>query len=128
MKKMLITLSCAAVLFLAVLLLAGRQKPESDVPEPPGSNILSYSTANENSSQENIRISGSSSVSLSQTLYIIREYDGQIGVFAEDEVTPRRIVAVEVALLPEADLKMLRGGITVRGEDRLNSILEDYES
>ena len=128
MKKMILALSCAAILFLTVLLLVGLQKPESDVPEPPHSNILYYSTANKNSSQENNRNSSSPPVSSSQTVYIVRVYKGQIGVFAENEETPSQIVDVPVDILPEADQKMLKDGITVRGEDKLNSILEDYES
>lgn len=128
LKKMILALSCAAILFLTVLLLVGLQKPESDVPEPPHSNTLYYSTANKNSSQENNRNSSSPPVSSSQTVYIVREYKGQIGVFAENEETPSQIVDVPVDILPEADQKMLKDGITVRGEDKLNSILEDYES
>ena len=128
MKKIILTLSCAVILFVAVLLLAGLQKPEPDTPEPPSSNILYYSTANKNPSQENNGISSSPLLSSSQTVYIIREYDGQIGVFAENQEKPFLLVEVLVDTLPQADQKMLQSGITVRGDENLNSILGDYES
>lgn len=128
MKKIILTLSCAVVLFVSVLLLAGLQKPEPNVPEPSSSNILSYSTANKNSSQENNGISTHRAFSSSQTIYIIREYNGEIGVFAENQESPLLLVEVLVDTLPEADQKMLESGITVRGDENLNSILEDYES
>ena len=51
-----------------------------------------------------------------------------IGVFAENEDEPLYTVDVAVELLPEADRKMLAAGITVSGRERLNSVLEDYES
>ena len=51
-----------------------------------------------------------------------------MGFLLKNEETPSQIVDVPVDILPEADQKMLKDGITVRGEDKLNSILEDYES
>lgn len=128
MKKVVIAVSGAAVLFVTVLLLAGRQMPEPDVPEPLSSNILYYSTANENPSQENIGNSSVPTPSKSDPIYSIRAYNGEIGVFEEGQEVPFQVLQVEVSLLPEEDQKMLEKGITIQGEDRLVSILEDYES
>lgn len=128
MKKIILALSGAVVLFLSVLFFTGLQKPEKDPPEVFSSNTLYYSTANENSSQEYIGNSNAPVISTSQSIYIVREYKGMIGVFAEEDDDPLYTVDVSVATLPEADQKMLAAGITVRGRERLNSILEDYES
>lgn len=128
MKKIAIIGCCAAVVFVSALLVPGIQKPENEPPEAFSSNILYYSTANENSSQEYIGNSNSPVLSSSQTIYIVREYEGMIGVFAEDQDEPLYTVDVAVELLPEADRKMLAAGITVSGRERLNSVLEDYES
>ena len=129
MKKLMIVLACLDVLVLALLLMGYPQRwflPETA--EESSSNILYYSTANKNPSQENNGISSSPLLSSSQTVYIIREYDGQIGVFAENQEKPFLLVEVLVDTLPQADQKMLQSGITVRGDENLNSILEDYES
>ncbi len=128
MRKIAIIGCCAAVVFVSALLVPGIQKPETEPPEVLSSNTLSYSTANENSSQEYIGNSNSPVLSSSQTIYIVREYEGMIGVFAENEDEPLYTVDVAVELLPEADRKMLAAGITVSGRERLNSVLEDYES
>lgn len=128
MRKIAIIGCCAAVVFVSALLVPGIQKPETEPPEVLSSNTLSYSTANENSSQEYIGNSNSPVLSSGQTIYIVREYEGMIGVFAENEDEPLYTVDVAVELLPEADRKMLAAGITVSGRERLNSVLEDYES
>ena len=128
MRKIAIIGCCAAVVFVSALLVPSIQKPETEPPEVLSSNILSYSTANENSSQEYIGNSNSPVLSSGQTIYIVREYEGMIGVFAENEDEPLYTVDVAVELLPEADRKMLAAGITVSGRERLNSVLEDYES
>ena len=124
MKKIILTLSCAVILFVAVLLLAGLQKPEPDTPEPPSSNILYY-TPETLSSQES---SGAYAMASHVTVYTVRTYEGRIGIFLNDSEVPFEELDVDVGLLPEADQVLLEEGIRVTDREHLNRLIEDYES
>ena len=129
MKKTGMILGGIAVL-LAIIIAAlpTRSEPQQDRQESSGLNILSYSTANKNSSQENILNSASPAAVNGQSVYIVKEYQNVIGIFFEEEEVPFRVIDVPVATLPEADQKMLEEGIRVSDEKSLQRLLEDYES
>ena len=57
----------------------------------------------------------------------MREYEGQLAVFNEDD-TLYQIYDVNVALLPEYDQKLLQSGISILGADELRARIEDYTS
>ena len=61
------------------------------------------------------------------SVYIVREYNGHIGVFREGETAPFEEINIEVSIFPEADQKLLRSGIRARGTAELTRVLEDYE-
>ena len=60
--------------------------------------------------------------------YIIKEYDGRIGIFTSSDTQPIRVVQVYVAYLPERDRYDLKDGIYVEGILRLEKIIEDLRS
>lgn len=60
--------------------------------------------------------------------YIVREYDGRIGVFIPGDTQPIQVVQVYVMYLPEPDRTLLREGIDVKGRVALNELLEDLRS
>ena len=62
-----------------------------------------------------------------ETKYIMREYEGNVAIFNQDE-TLYKIYEVNVALLPEYDQKLLKNGIEIQGEDELRARIEDYTS
>ena len=101
-----------AVVILAVSLVMGLSFWERDEEKAPGE---------------------SSSELMAKTLvpqnprYIMREYEGQLAVFNEDE-TLYQIYDVNVALLPEYDQKLLQSGISILGADELRARIEDYTS
>ena len=97
MKKTGIILGGIAVL-LAIIIAAlpTRSEPQQDRQESSSLNILPYSTANRNSSQENILNSAAPTAANRQTVYIVKEYQNVIGVFFAEEEIPFRVIDVPV--------------------------------
>ena len=70
--------------------------------------------------------SGSESdFSSEQSGWILKEYNGQIGVFLPDG-TMLRLIDTYVKTLPKADQIMLEEGIYAMTEQELRSLIEDY--
>lgn len=62
--------------------------------------------------------------------YIIREKDGNIVIFKlnnEGREILYDTTSIESQYLPETDLMQLKEGVKVRGLEKLNQIIEDYE-
>ena len=59
--------------------------------------------------------------------WIVKEYYEQIGIFTEDG-TLIRIIEIYTKTLPETDRRLLKEGIKVTSEQRLNALIEDYTS
>jgi hypothetical protein len=83
------------------------------------------STPIASSSQESSEINAMASRT---DVYTVREYEGRIGVFYNDENVPYQQIDVDVTSLPTADQDALRAGIKVYSTDKLNQMIEDYES
>ena len=66
------------------------------------------------------------SVSSGVSVYILREYEGKIGIFSSESKTPQQLLDVYVFTLPEADRIALRSGIRVYSSDALRSLIEDF--
>ena len=60
--------------------------------------------------------------------YLVREYEGRIGVFLEGEPLPLQELPVVVAELPKTDQLLLASGIPAENKRELLRILEDYGS
>lgn len=117
------------VILVAGLLYAGyagrRVSPPGPLPTPSSSNILYNSTANAASSQESNEIDVINNPS---ETYTVKEYKGIIGIFRNSDSIPYQEIHVEVASLPAEDQALLRKGIRVYSKDKLNGVIEDYES
>lgn len=124
--KRIASMVVMTVIIVAGLLYVGytRRQP-SPPPTPSGSNILYNSTPNTASSQETSEIDVIASRS---DLYTVKEYHGIIGVFHNSDMIPYQEIHVEVASLPKEDQELLKEGIQVYSKDKLNSVIEDYES
>ena len=59
--------------------------------------------------------------------YTVKEYNGHIGVFRNEETEPFEEIQVDVNLFPETDRELLREGIKAYTPEELNSVIEDYE-
>lgn len=124
--KRIASMVVLTVIIVAGLLYVGYTRHQtSPSPAPSGSNILYNSTANKASSQESSEIGVIASQS---DLYTVKEYQGIIGVFHNSDMIPYQEIRVEVASLPKKDQELLKKGIQVYSKDKLNSVIEDYES
>lgn len=59
-------------------------------------------------------------------LYILKEYNGQIGIFKAGEETPFKTVEIDLSDLPQGDAEMLKKGIRLYDEQSLQKAVEDY--
>ena len=64
----------------------------------------------------------------SQPAYVLREYDGKLGVFPADSDTPQEVIDVPISLLPPYDQAQLRSGVPAANDAELSRLLEDYTS
>lgn len=62
----------------------------------------------------------------SNTVYVVKEYKGNIAIFEENKDTPFKITDISIRDLPDGDKKLLIGGIHASTFQELNCILEDY--
>ncbi len=60
-----------------------------------------------------------------ERVWIIREYEGRIGVFSEDGAL-LDVIDIYTKTLPETDKNLLREGIRITSEQALRAIIEDY--
>jgi len=59
--------------------------------------------------------------------YVVKVYDGKIGVFKTGSEAPVLVSEVEAYLLPEGDIELLQKGIPAATFSEARAILEDYE-
>lgn len=60
--------------------------------------------------------------------YLLRVHEGKIGVFRAGESEPFRVLEVYVSTLPVLDQSELSEGVYIQNEEKLQVIIEDYES
>lgn len=110
MKKLLIItgfilITCAAVTVVVLPGILG-EKPNGNIGSETGITVPATS-ANE-------------------TVYILKDYNGQIAVFEQGKTEPFKITDALTANLPQVDQDDIRQGITLNGKKELNRALEDY--
>lgn len=65
---------------------------------------------------------------LEKVEYVVREYEGKLGVFRGESETPYRIIDFNVSLLSEYDREQLADGIVIGSEEELNTFIEDMST
>lgn len=60
-----------------------------------------------------------------QQVFILREFEGEIGIYSAAGVLTD-VIKVQVSSLPEADQEMLKVGIYAYSQSELMSLIEDY--
>ncbi|MEG0691709.1 MAG: hypothetical protein RR444_01350 [Oscillospiraceae bacterium] len=61
-------------------------------------------------------------------MYVLKEHEQKIGVYKANETSPFMTIDVYVKTLPSVDQQELKSGIMIQNEDKLKTIIEDYES
>ena len=62
-----------------------------------------------------------------ESVWIVKEHFGQIGIFTEDG-TLLRTIEIYTKTLPETDRMLLKEGIRIVTKESLYSLIEDYSS
>ena len=65
---------------------------------------------------------------LEQVDFIVREYEGKLGVFRGESMDPYRVIDFSVSLLSEYDREQLREGIVIESDEALDTFIEDISS
>lgn len=76
-------------------------------------------------SQTVVKLSSETTAAEEEAMYMLKEYNGVIGVFDMSGVLTD-IIDVEIKSLPEADRVMLSAGIPAHSNRELASLIEDY--
>ena len=63
----------------------------------------------------------------SELNYLLKDYNGRIALFYQNEEKPIEVYDIFTNSLPEKDAQRIKGGITV-STDELNNLLSDYIS
>lgn len=63
-----------------------------------------------------------------EDFYTVKEYDGKIAVYKNEETKPYVVYDAYVSLLPQQDIELLKKGIVTDNKEYLQSIIEDYTS
>ncbi|MEG2429664.1 MAG: BofC C-terminal domain-containing protein [Oscillospiraceae bacterium] len=58
--------------------------------------------------------------------YIVKEYSGQIAVYKADEKEPLKTYDIFIENLPPVDQEELKKGITIKDDESLRCIIEDF--
>ena len=125
MKRSTGILICIAAVLLILSIVQIYRLNLRNVPQISSSSEQINSTANYPSSQESSNITTMTS---KVTVYVVRQYNGHIGVFVNDEIIPIKEIDVDVSTLPQVDQELLSKGIAATTQSKLNHILEDYKS
>lgn len=88
--------------------------------------MSSYSTSKATSSQENT--SAAQTLASESETYVVREYNGHIGVFRDSETTPFREFQTDVSVLPKDDQLALQKGKVLHSMADVERLMEDYDS
>lgn len=63
---------------------------------------------------------------ITEKIYIIKEYHGNVAAYVKDADTPFKVTEKPISELPEIDQKKLRAGIEVAGEKQMKRMLDDF--
>lgn len=132
MKKASVLLACAMGILILVLISGYPQKlwGRNETASSSSQNVSYHFTAKESSSQENSEVdvmADENNSSSAYELYTVKEYNGHIGVFRNEEAEPFEEIQVNIDLFPETDQVLLKQGIQAHTPEELNGIIEDYE-
>lgn len=64
----------------------------------------------------------------SEAAYILREYDGRLGVFAPGSALPQTVIDIYIKNLPATDQQALKKGVAAENYAALVRLIEDYVS
>ena len=112
-----------AALLVAVVALSLKGREAVPAQGSPAESGMSYYTPKASASQG----SAAQPAGDGDGPYRVAVYDGKIGVFRQGETEPFLTADVEVYLLPQEDIALLRAGLEADTLAEVKAILEDYQ-
>jgi hypothetical protein len=125
MKKFLIVLIAVAVLVVTISLSVIAASVFSVRREEQKSQNTAIASESDPIAQATVP---EKEVSATEYLYILKKYNGCIGVFNAGESVPFKVIDTDVSLLPSFDRIALEDGIEIYTEEELDAIIEDFDS
>lgn len=111
MTKTRIWMMLLTALVISVVIAAGSMAASVTNPEPAAEESAAATTT----TQLNVS-------------YVLRAWDGHIGLFRGDSETPYQELDMPLTLLSDYDREMVEAGITVETERELRTLVEDLTS
>lgn len=62
-----------------------------------------------------------------EEIYIVKNYNGKIGIFIKGDENPFQVIDIDPSLLPEKDQEELSEGLEIKGAENLRQIIEDFD-
>ena len=122
MKRQAVAAVCLAVTAIALavtLLVSGGSPPDTS----------NHGSALAASVLEEMPLARISAAPSAQTVYVLREYEGQIAVYVSgDTENPVLLTGILTSSLRKTDRELLQEGISARGDEELAKLLEDFGS
>lgn len=126
MKKTVMLLLCTAALIFVMVSIQPSQQKTPKEPSASSSNSTSFnSNSNTEFSQESSAVPTDTKQSDS---YTVKEYQGHLAVFKNNDAVPFLEYETDIQLLPEKDRDILKEGKTVHTMAEVEKIVEDYDS
>lgn len=137
-KKYTLALLIVAVAAMVVCAAAFSLKRDTAVQTATKQSPTGYYSPNTGVSQENedgenadktnnLTAEGKAAAVQDDDSYTVTVYNGKIGVFKNNESKPFITADVDVYLLPQDDIDILKKGLHANNFSQVKSILEDYE-
>ena len=60
--------------------------------------------------------------------FTVKEYNGKVAIYKNDEIKPYVVYDAYVSLLPQQDIDLLKKGIVTDDKEYLQKVIEDYTS
>lgn len=122
---LLYAIALLLILIVCVFVLIGKEKEIEVVTETVTKTQTEYIYVEVPKETVDIYVPSDKEVTDNCEEYLIKEYEGRIGIF-DASGTLVEMIDVYIKTLPEADKQLLKEGFTVIGKKSLTSIKEDY--
>ncbi len=127
-----LSILAGAVLILSVILFAltmEKNSVQTATSSTDSSESSAYSADTDSTTlqEESTEAESSENGDGKEECYIIKLYNGKIGIFLQGETEPFQILDVDPNVLPESDQQGLKTGIEIHGAENLRQLIEDFD-
>ena len=122
MKKIIFILSIIVLIIISGLIyMFNISNNTENIIDEPDDLITVNNIENSNNLNNNYEIE-----KVTDNTYEIKEYNGRVAVFSQNNSEPVKTTHIMTKELPEFDQKLLANGIKIYSDSELRNILEDY--